>query len=80
MNIYKAIMLFDFNSYPFFVQNIIILIPMGYMLYAANFGLFDFDQIEFLALHWSHNTDPYCLLYSSINTWRLAIPIAYNFL
>lgn len=36
-------MMFDINTYPFYVQNIIILIPMGYMLYAANFGLFDFD-------------------------------------
>lgn len=54
--------------------------PFGYLFYASFFGLFNFDHLEFLALHWNQNTDPYCLLYSPINTWRIAIPISYNFI
>jgi hypothetical protein len=56
------------------------MLSFGYICYATNYGLFNFDLIEFLALHWNQNTDPYCLMYSCINTWRLGIPIAYNFL
>lgn len=36
--------------------------------------------MDFLALHWKQQTDPFALLYSVINTWRLGVPIAYNFL
>ena len=40
------------------------MIPFGYMFFAAFYGLFEFDQVQFLALHWNQNTDPYCLMYS----------------
>lgn len=64
----------------YLTQNMIIFIPFCYYFYAAFYALFNFDQIEFFALYWNQNTDPFSLMQSSINTWRLAIPIGYNFI
>lgn len=64
----------------YFAQNIIYLIPMSYVFWCTFYGLFNFDVIEVLALHWNQNTDPFCLMQSSVNTWRLAVPAVYNFL
>lgn len=56
------------------------MVPFGYICYATNYALFAFDMVDWLALHWHKNTDPFALLYSVINTWRLGVPIAYNFI
>ena len=50
------------------------------MFWCTFYGLFNFDVFEVLALHWNQSTDPFCLMQSSVNTWRLAVPAVYNFL
>ena len=74
----------DFHFYicssKLFLLQIIYLIPLSYIFWCTFYGLFNFDVLEVLALHWNQSTDPFCLMQSSINTWRLAVPAVYNFL
>ena len=62
----------------FRAQTIFITIPMTYMFAASMYGLFSFDALEIIALHWGHRTDPISLVYSFINMWRLVVPVVYN--
>jgi hypothetical protein len=64
----------------FFVQQLICLIPLVYLVYATNYGLFQLKVSNIYALHKNHHTDPPCLLFSGMLLMRMSVPIAYNFL
>ena len=68
----------DLADRSYFVQNIVFTVPLSYIFLATYYGLFNFDLLDMMALHWDGNTDPYSLLYSFYNTWRLAVPAVYN--
>lgn len=69
--------LINFNNLTY---QIACLIPLMYLVYATNYGLFEMKVTNGYALHRNHRTDPSCLLFSSMHIMRLSIPIAYNFL
>ena len=56
------------------------LIPLIYLVYATNYGLFQLKVSNIYALHKNHHTDPPCLLFSSMLLMRMSVPISYNFL
>jgi LMBR1-like membrane protein len=64
----------------FYLSNLICLIPLIYLVYATNYGLFQLKISNIYALHKNHMTDPPCLLFSGMLLMRMAVPIAYNFL
>ena len=64
----------------FRAQTIFITIPLTYTFSASMYGLFSFDAVEMIAMHWGNRTDPISLVYSFINMWRLAVPVVYNIL
>ena len=56
------------------------LVPLIYLVYATNYGLFQLKVSNIYALHKNHHTDPPCLLFSGMLMMRMSVPIAYNFL
>ncbi len=66
------------NSFILF--NIVNLLPLLYLVYATNYGLFQLKVSNIYALHRNHHTDPSCLLFSGMLLMRMSVPISYNFL
>lgn len=56
------------------------LIPLLYLVYATNYGLFQLKISNIYGLHKNQHTDPPCLLFSSMLLMRMSVPISYNFL
>lgn len=56
------------------------LVPLVYLVYATNYGLFQLKVSNIYALHKNHHTDPPCLLFSGMLLMRMSVPISYNFL
>ena len=70
--------IFDTVDESFVMFNFVFTIPLAYMFAATFYGMFNFKMIEIMAVHWDGNTDPFSLLQSVINLWRLAVPAVYN--
>lgn len=64
----------------FFVQNVTVLVPMGYLLACCFIGLFSMKVSGVYALHNHKQTDSSSLLFSAYLLMRFAVPLVYNFM
>jgi len=64
----------------FFLTNLICFLPLGYICYASNYGMFALKVQSLYALHDNNQTDPSSLVYSAMLLTRLGVAVAYNFL
>jgi hypothetical protein len=69
------------HTYRSYISVLLIVVPtLGMFITFICFGLFNFKLSKFYGLFPHKQTDPSCLVYSSMYTAKLAFPICYNYL
>ena len=68
-------------TYRNYISVLLIVVPsLGILITFICFGLFNFKLSKFYGLFPHKQTDPSCLVYSSMYTAKIAFPICYNYL
>jgi len=69
------------RNYRSYISVLLIVVPtLGIFIVFICFGLFNFKLSKFYGLFPHKQTDPSCLVYSSMYTAKIAFPICYNYL